>query len=191
MKKLALIFIFDTYADNEPSYLAVALNAQDSPYIAKTVSLDKQPKTSMGGFKVIPDYSIDDCPMDFSLLVLTGGLAWLTPANEPVLKLVKYAVENKIPVAAICNACNFMAEHGFLDHIKHTGNTLQFMKSQAPHYKGDANFLEEQVACDGNIITANGTAVLEFTRTVLKYIKYKEDKEIDDFYYQNKLGFYH
>ena len=191
MKKLALIYISDSFADHEPPYLSIALNANDSPYICKTVSLNLEPKTSMGGFRVIPDYSIENCPMDFSLLMLCGGMSWLSQVNEPVLKLVKHAVDNNIPVGAICNACNFMAEHGFLDNIKHTGNTLEFIKSQAPHYKGESNFVEQQAVCDGNIVTANGTAVLEFTREVLKLIKFKKDEEVDDFYNQYKLGFYH
>ena len=68
--------------------------------------------------------------------------------NNDVFPLVEYAVKNHIPVGAICNAVNFMAENGFLNEIKHSGNTLKFMKSQAPHYKGDKNFLEEQAVCD-------------------------------------------
>lgn len=77
--------------------------------------------------------------------------------NDGVKPVVEYAVEHHIPVGAICNAANFMAENGYLDNIKHSGNTLEYMKSQAPHYKGDNNFIEKQAVCDSGIITANGT----------------------------------
>ncbi|MDR0980580.1 MAG: hypothetical protein LBL85_02150 [Methanocalculaceae archaeon] len=54
--------------------------------------------------------------------------------NDSGLPVVAYAVEKHIPVGA-CNAANFMVDHGYLDEISHTGNTLEFMmKSQALHY---------------------------------------------------------
>ena len=190
MKKEILVFIFDTYADWEPAYICAELNAPDTGYVVKTISLDKEPKTSMGGFRAIPDYSIDSFPKDFHLLILCGGLAWMEQKNDGVLPLVDYAVKHRIPVGAICNACNFMAEHGYLDHVKHTGNTLEFVKSQAPHYNGDGNFLEKQAVCDGGIITANGTGELEFAREILMLLEVKEMGDIEGWYQFQKRGFY-
>lgn len=117
-------------------------NATD--YIVKTLSLVKNPVISMGGFRVLPDYPVDDFPNEFRLLVLTGRLAWKEQKNNVVLPIVDYAVKKHIPVGAICDAANFMAENGYLDKIKHSGNTLEFMKSQAPHYNGKQNFIEKQ-----------------------------------------------
>ncbi|WP_278281591.1 hypothetical protein [Clostridium puniceum] len=37
-----------------------------------------------------------------------------------------------------------MAEDGYLDNIKHLGNTLEYMKSQAPHYKVIAILLRDK-----------------------------------------------
>ena len=90
--------------------------------------------------------------------------------NDAVLPLVNYAVQNKIPVAA---ACNFMADNGFLDNIRHTGNTLKFMKEQAPNYKGEKLFCKQQAICDNNIITANSSAALEFACEIFKLLKIK------------------
>lgn len=191
MKKQVLIFIFDSYADWEPAYLSSELNSSETEYVVKTISLDKEPKVSMGGFRVLPDYSIDDFPRDFSLLVLSGGLAWMEQKNNAVLSLVDYAVKHHIPVGAICNAANFMAENGYLDNIKHSGNTLEFMKSQAPHYKGEKNFIERQAVCDANIITSNGSGVLEFTREILTLLEAKPETKILEWYHLNKIGFYH
>lgn len=173
MKKEILVFIFNGYADWEPAYVCAELNSSDTDYIVRTISLDKNPKVSMGGFHVLPDYSIADYPVNFSLLILAGGKAWAEQKNNEVLPLVEYAVSNHIPVGAICNAVNFMAENGFLNEIKHSGNTLEFMKSQAPHYKGDKNFLEEQAVCDANIITANGSGTLEFAKKNINVAKRK------------------
>lgn len=190
MKKEVLVFIFDGYADWEPAYVCAELNSSDSDYVVRTISLDKDPKESMGGFHVLPDYSLADHPSTFSLLILTGGNAWAEQKNNEVLPLVEYAVINNIPVGAICNAVNFMAENGFLNDIRHSGNTLDYMKSQAPHYTGDKYFLEEQAVCDSNIITANGSGTLEFAKKILSLLKVKPEHAIADWYNLNKVGFY-
>lgn len=124
------------------------------------------------------------------MLLLIGGDAWMKQKNNAIEPAVEYAMKHHIPVAAICNATNFMAEKGYLDNIRHSGNTLTYMKSQAPHYKGHCNFLEEQAVCDSGIITANGTASLEFAREIMLYLNVKPVEKIDQWYKFNKVGFY-
>lgn len=190
MKKEVLFFIFDGYADWEAAYLSSELNSTDSEYVVKTVSLDKESKISMGGFCVLPDYSVDDFPQDFHLLILCGGVAWIEQKNDAVQQVVDYAVKKHIPVGAICNAANFMAEKGYLDNISHTGNTLEFMKSQAPNYRGEQHFIEQQAVCDAGIITANGSGALEFTKEILLLLGTKPKEKIMEWYNLNKFGFY-
>lgn len=190
MKKEILVFIFDGYAEWESAYVCSKLNEAESGYIVKTISFDKEPKTSMGGFRVIPDYSINDYPKEFSMLILIGGDAWLKKKNNDAKKLVEYAVSNSIPVGAICGATIFLGEMGFLDNVMHTSNTLEFMKELAPNYKGDKKYIEKQAVCDGNIITANGTAALEFAREILLKLKTGAEKDIKSWYEFHKLGFY-
>ena len=190
MKKEVLVFIFDGYADWESAYVCTELNAPETEYTVKTLSLDKQAKVSMAGFKVLPDYSVEDFPKQFSLLLLTGGYAWMQQLNDAVLPVVKYAVERNIPVAAICNAANFMAQQGYLDQIAHSGNTVSFMQQQASQYKGADRFLEKQAVSDKNIITANGSATLEFARDILLLLKAKPEAEILNWYKMHKDGYY-
>ena len=159
--KQILVFIFDGYADWEPAYVCAQLNAPGTGYAVKTIGLDRAPKVSMGGFRVTPDFTVADYPRDAGLLLLTGGTAWLERKNDAVLPVVRELVRCHIPVAAICNAVNFLAENGFLDQRRHTGNTLPFLKSQAPHYKGEAYFVEAEAVCDNGILTANGFGALE------------------------------
>lgn len=166
------------------------LNALETDYIIKTLSLDKEPKISMGAFRIIPDYSVDDFLTDFSLLILSDELAWMEQKNNAVLPIVECAVKNSISVGAICNAVNFMAESGFLDKIEHSENTLEFMQSQAPHYLGGQYFLEKQAICDSNIITANDSGTLEFAKEILLLLKAKPEISIAQWYKQNKSGFY-
>lgn len=190
MKKEILVFIFDGYADWEPAFVCSELNSSDTQYAVKTISLDTAPKLSMGGFRVLPDYAVTDFPSNFALLILTGGYAWLERKNDAVLPVVEYAVKHHIPVGAICNAATFMAENGYLDNIRHTGNSLEFMSTNAPHYRGAQYFQEKQAVCDSTIVTANGSGALEFGRELLSLLHAKPPEAIADWYSLNKTGFY-
>lgn len=190
MKKEVLVFIFDGYADWEIAYVCAELMEAGHDHVIRTISADGQPKTSMGGLRVAADYSLAEPPETFSMLILPGGMAWLTQANDHVLPLVGYALRHDILVGAICNACNFMAENGYLDTRRHTGNTLAFMQSQSPHYHGEELFVERQAVYDQGVITANGSAALEFAREILLLLKAKPEDEISAWYHLNKDGFY-
>ena len=190
MKKEILTFIFDGYADWESAYICSELNSLETDYIVKTLSLDKEAKISMGGFHVVPDYSINDYPEKFEMLILIGGDAWMEEKNNDIKPIVDYAVENNIPVAAICGATFFMGENGYLDNRKHSSNTLEFLKLKAPHYKGDSNYIEKQAVSDCNVITANGTATLEFAKEIMLYLNIRSEDKINEWYEFHKLGNY-
>jgi len=110
---------------------------------------------------------------------LISRYAWMEQKNNTIQPVVEYSIQDHIPVAAICNAANFMAENGYLNNIRHSGNTLKFMKSQSPHYKGNSNFIEKQAVECSDIITANVTASLEFAREIMLYLNVKPVEKID------------
>ncbi|WP_320129810.1 type 1 glutamine amidotransferase family protein [uncultured Sphaerochaeta sp.] len=190
MKRKVLVFISESFADWESAYICSTLNAPESNCNIKTLSLDTKPKTSMGGFRVLPDYCVEDFPKEFDLLLLIGGLSWKEKKNNAVLPVVEYASKKHIPIGAICDAVGFLAEQGYLDTIKHSGNSLQGIKDQAPHYKGELNFVEKQAVCDSAIITANGTAPLEFAREILLLLKVMPVETVQEWYGFHKTGFY-
>lgn len=69
MKKEILFVLLKDFADWEGAYIAPNLNAgvepgSESKYIVKTVSVRKEPVVSIGGFKVLPGYGINDIPAD-------------------------------------------------------------------------------------------------------------------------------
>lgn len=190
MKKEILTFIFDGYADWESAYICSQLNAPETDYVVKTLSFDKEPKISIGGFRTIPDYSINDYPKEFAMLILIGGNAWMEEKNNDIKPIVDHAISYNIPVAAICGATFFMGENGYLDNRKHSSNTLEFLKSQAPHYKGESNYIEKQAVSDSNVITANGTATLEFTKEIMLCLNAKPADKINEWYKFHKWGNY-
>lgn len=190
MKKNVLVFISDEFADWEIGYICAALNSNDSEYVIKTIALNKEEKISIGGLRVLPDYSIEDYPKDYCLLILAGGFGWSRNENNEVLPLVKETIKRKIPLGAICDAVTFLAKNEFLNNIKHSGNSLEYIKSQSPAYKGDNLYVEKQAVCDSNIITANGSAALEFCKEILSLLKAKPEEEILSEYLLHKNGYY-
>lgn len=195
MKKEIIFVILNGFADWEAAHLAVCVNTGVKPgrpikYTAKTLSLTKDPVISIGGFRVLPDYDIHTLPDDYAGLVLVGGDNWFSPEAEFIVPLVeKMFRENKL-VAGICNASVFLGKHGFLNHVKHTSNTLDYLKNMAGEkYTGETNYIEKQAVCDGNIVTANGTAQLEFCREILYALNADEPEIIEESYSFYKKGF--
>jgi hypothetical protein len=95
-----------------------------------------------------------------------------------------------IVVGAICNAVSFMAAHGFLNGVRHTGNTLGMLqKWGGANYTGEELYEERQAVRDGNVVTANGTGQLEFTRECLLALSADTPEAIEASYKFNKEGF--
>ncbi|UQZ85827.1 putative protease YdeA [Paenibacillus konkukensis] len=185
------IFITDGFADWEASYAAAELNNPDNGYRVKTVAIDTKPKTSMGGFQVIPHYDLTKDPVqaEIAMLIVPGGTGWREDVNQQAARLVKRCLDNGIPVAAICDATTMLARHGFLDNVKHTGNRLEWMKQGAPDYRGDVGYIEAQSVSDSLVITANGSAAAEFTRHILEKLGVYEGKKLEEWYAIVKKGY--
>ena len=194
MSKEVIVIFLNEFADWESAFIAPALNAGIEPgrpvkYTVKTLSLTKELVVSIGGIKVLPDYDLQTMPENYAGIILVGGMQWFTPEAQQLVPLVERAISNKKVVAAICNASVFMGINGFLNNIKHTSNTLDYLKQIAgTKYSGDDNYINEQAVRDGNIITANGTGYLEFCREILYALDADISEKIDGYYNFNKSG---
>ncbi|MDX8344567.1 type 1 glutamine amidotransferase family protein [Rossellomorea sp. YZS02] len=187
MKKV-LVFLTDGFADWEASYVTAELNKSWTGYEVQTVAIDKDPKVSMGGLKVLPDYSMDDVLPDFHMLIMPGGTTWREEKNQKIQKLVKECFDKNISVAAICDATTFLGMNGFLDHHKHTGNSLPYLKEGAPEYRGEEHYITTPSVRDNGLVTANGTAALEFSRNILLELNVGDEKGIQNWYEHFKKG---
>lgn len=186
--------ILEQFADYEYPFLAAALQEriQDktSPYEVKTISVSKSPVKSIGGFAVLPDYSVEDYPADYAGLILIGGTAWRTEEAKKMAPLLKQAFSNGKVVGAICDATVFLGMNGLLNDKKHTSNTLEdLMEGAQENYSGRDDYIKAQAVRDGNLITANGTACLEFAKEVLTALEAYPADYIEKNYQFFKLGF--
>ncbi|VDG96928.1 Uncharacterized protease ydeA [Lysinibacillus sphaericus] len=184
--KRALFLILDKYADWEGAYLSSTLNQREG-WTVSTVSLDEV-VSSIGGFKTSVDYIIASEPKSYDLLVMVGGYSW-SHDNKKILPLIKKTFQNNIPIGAICGAVDFLAKNGFLNNHDHTGNSLDYWNDYE-NYNPTSRFFEKQAVKDKNLVTANGTAPIEFTNLILELIEFDTHENIEKITYMNRFGFY-
>ena len=190
--KTILFFILEQYADWEAAYLSSAVNMLgQGGFEIKTVSLAREAVMSIGGFKTIPDYDIYSAPEDYEALILVGGMTWRTPEARRASALAADCFKKGKILGGICDASAFLGTAGLLNGVRHTSNDPDDLKQWAGEfYTGGSLYVHKQAVRDGNIITANGTAALEFAREVLLALKVASDDKINDWYNFHKLGYY-
>lgn len=194
--KSVICILLDNFADWEAAFLAPALRGGPMPedtgkYRVLFASPEARTVHSLGGLTVQPDCGLDALPDDCAGLILVGGLDWQTPEAEAVAPMVREAFARGLVVGAICNATGFLAAHGWLNDVRHTGNTVEMLKAWGgPNYTGERLYEERQAVQDRNVITANGTGYLEFTRECLAALDADTPEAIARFYDFNKHGFY-
>lgn len=191
-----LYILLPDFAEHEMVYIAEAVASDEyalkelPKYINKIVAPTLDPVKSIGGFRTVPDYSFDTMPDDYAALVMIGGFGWQTPIADKVTPIVAKAIANKKIVGAICNAASFMARNGFLNDIKHTGNGVDQLKQWGgDNYTNSSMYQHRQAVTDKNIVTANGSATLEFARELLLLLENDTPERIEMFYQFNKQGF--
>jgi len=199
MKKEVFIVLLDRFADWETAFLApvlrsgIQLGPDTTPgrYEVKYMTPGGRPVRSMGGLCVEADCDLSALPETAAGLVLAGGTGWQTPEAEQVAGRVGEALARNIPVGAICNATLFLAAHGFLNAVQHTGNTAEMMELWGgSRYTGRPLYRERQAVSDGGIVTANGSASLEFARELLRLLDADTPERIEAWYVFNRNGFY-
>lgn len=167
-RKCAL-FLFDGYADWEPSLVTAGLNTY-SDFSIQSFSITGKPVTSMGGLVVTPTTSLKAIGKDFDLLILPGGNAWENGKNEEVIPLIKEAIQSRKIVAAICAATTALADAGILNTIPHTSNGKGYLETHSKNYSGQQHYVETPSVASDNIVTANGAGMIEFAHEIYKAV---------------------
>ena len=131
--KTVLFVLLDQFADWESAFLAPALRGGIMPgrpgrHAVRYATPGGVPVRSIGGMTLTPDCDTETLPDDCAGLILVGGMSWATPETERIVPLVREALSHGILVGAICNAASFLAAHGFLNGVRHTGNGLEMLR---------------------------------------------------------------
>jgi len=189
--KTVLFALLDQYADWEGAYLAAWLTELgQGRYCVRTLGLTRAPIRSIGGFTTLPDYTVSSAPVDFAGLILIGGKSWRTGGAKRLAPLVERAAAEGRVLGGICDGAAFLGTLGVLNRADHTANDLDDLKQWAgAAYTGEARFFRRQAVRDSRLVTANGTAALEFAREVLLALEAAPADRIQELYEFHKRGF--
>ena len=192
MKKTILFVILQQYADWEAAYISSAITMLgQGQYDIKTVALSKDYVQSIGGFRVLPDYDIASVPQDYEALILIGGMTWRDENARQMKVLVEECYQKGKILGGICDASAFLGTVGVLNDVTHTSNDMNDLKQWAGSvYTGETKHIAKQAVRDKNIITANGTAPMEFAKELLLALNVASEEKISEWYNFHKLGYY-
>lgn len=192
MNRTVYLYVFDTMSDWEIGYAAAELNSGRyfrkglAPAKIVTVGMEGAPVTTMGGLKILPDRTVEECSIqNGDALILPGGNTWTEAIHMPILNLAEKCVKEGIVVGAICGATFGLAQAGLLNSRSHTSNDLAYLKMVCPSYTGEACYKMESAVTDGTLITASGVAPLEFTVHLLKVLDVWSPATVDAWYRLN------
>jgi putative intracellular protease/amidase len=166
---------YDTFVDWEIGYAIAHINKplwhrQPGRFAVTTVGANRDPITTMGGMRIIPDTTLDDVgPQDSAMLILAGSDIWGTDQFTPFADKARGFLDAGVPVAAICGATGGLALAGLLDDREHTSNAAEFL--QGVGYAGGHLYRDEPAVTDRDLITASATAPVEFARAILERLE--------------------
>ncbi|WP_428986383.1 type 1 glutamine amidotransferase family protein [Streptomyces camelliae] len=173
--------VYDSLADWETGHTAAYLAR--AGYEVVTVGPGREPVTSIGGLRILPDLALDELrPEDSSLLILPGADLWSAGDGlAPFARAARAFLDAGVPVAAICGATAGLAREGLLDDRAHT-SASPFYLAQAPGYAGGDRYVEADAVTDGGLVTAGPTEPVAFAREVLRLLGVYEGEVLDAWY---------
>jgi putative intracellular protease/amidase len=188
------LYVLDTMADWEPGFATAELNTgrffrPGAPRLrVRTCAATRKPVTSMGGLRIEPDVEVAEIrPEEAALLLLPGGETWLEPGHAAVLAKAREFLAAGVPVAAICGATLALAGAGLLDDRAHTSNAPEFLQQFCPGYAGGPLYQAGPAVTGGDVVTASGTAPLEFAVEIFKRLDVFSEETLEAWHKLHKL----
>ena len=185
------LLLAEGMADWEPGYAVAGLRHWANVPV-RTVGFTRDPITTMGGLRLLPDIALAELPAGADavrLLILPGGNLWEgeypSSALEPVLKNLNAA---DVPIAAICGATIAVARAGLLRGRRHTSNGDDYLARFAPGTTAASDFVEELATRDRGMVTASGLGPVEFAHEIFAELAVFSAAELAEFLELYKHG---
>jgi putative intracellular protease/amidase len=163
------VAVYDTLADWEVGHLLAELRTgrfTGTPFDVVTVAESREPVTTMGGLRIVPDALLADLePADSDLLVLPGADIWDVGGGEAFAAAAGRFLEAGVPVAAICGATAGLARAGLLDERTHTSVAAEYLA--ATGYAGGDRYVDARAVVDGDLVTAGPQSPVQFARSTM------------------------
>jgi len=172
--KVALLY-YDEFSEFE--VVLIGLIFRQHNFI--TIALEDREYRSEEGQRFLVDQVIQDVdPNEIDLLVIPGGDPELLVNNFELKIFVESLVAKNMKVAGICGGACVLAGYGILNGKRCTG-LGSGRNPNIPEYQyfSDTVFLDDHVVVDGNIITAQGQAYVEFAFELARQMELRENQE--------------
>jgi len=177
----AHIALYNNLADWEIGYLLVELRTgrfTGRPWQIVSVAESREPITSMGGLRMVPDMILDDLdPGDSNLLILPGADLWDAGDGAAFADAATRFLDAGVPVAAICGATSGLARAGLLDKRRHTSAVAGYLI--ATGYAGSDHYVNERAVVDGDLITAGPQSPVQFACATLRRLSLASDRTLE------------
>jgi putative intracellular protease/amidase len=181
MNRTAHVALYDTLADWEVGHLLAELHSgrfTGTRFEVVTVAESRDPITTMGGVRMVPDALLADLePAESELLILPGADMWDAGGGEAFAAAAGRFLDAGVPVAAICGATAGLARAGLLDERNHTSAAPEYLA--ATGYAGGDRYLHERAVVDGDLITAGPQSPVQFACATLKRLGLATDRTLD------------
>jgi putative intracellular protease/amidase len=172
--KIAL-FYYDGFSEFEVVLVCLIFRRHDFV----TIALENREYRSEEGQRFCVDHILKDVDVDaIDLLVIPGGEPEVLVNNPELKSFVEDLVAHNKKVAGICGGAALLAGLGVLRGKKCTG--LGSGKNpDIPEYQyfSESTFVDDHVVVDGNIITAQGQAYVEFAFELARQMHLSEREE--------------
>ena len=179
--RTAHLALFDTLADWEVGHLVAELRTGRFTGIRfdiVTVAESREPITTMGGVRMVPDALLADLePSASELFILPGGDMWDSGGGEAFTAAAACILNAGVPVAAICGATAGLARAGLLDERNHTSAAAEYLS--ATGYRGGDRYVDERAVADGDLITAGPQSPVQFTCATLRRLGLASERTLD------------
>lgn len=128
---------------------------ESSPFQVVLIAETKDPVVATGGLRVLPDYSLEDCP-PLNILVVPGG--WGTRKeinNEKLLNWIRARAGEVQTLSSVCTGSVLLGKAGLLDGRRATTHwrALPWMREVLPQVIVEDSW---HVIVDDNIYTSAG-----------------------------------
>ncbi|MED0991055.1 DJ-1/PfpI family protein [Bacillus nitratireducens] len=177
MKK-ALIFLFDGFAEFEVNVASLFLKSKEFEIITATV--DGKAVTGEGGFLCQPHVSIEHIEVvDYEVFIVPGGHIFHHLENEQLLSIVSELHKQNKWIAGICAGTALLHAAGVLN-MKKFSTSLTSDEEQLAHLHEWKYKQKKDVTVDGKVITAVGSAYVEFAAEIMKQLNLFNEDEVNE-----------
>ncbi|MFX0030038.1 MAG: DJ-1/PfpI family protein [Candidatus Hermodarchaeota archaeon] len=177
--KTILCYLYDGFVDFETVLACSGMNGGDDLEIVY-IAYDNLPLKSSGGLTVFPDKIVSEITEtgDIDGLLIPGGSEReLKPELEELIKNLN--TEKKL-IAAICAGPEFLAKAGILKGRRYTTSQTPevYKERNEPDPFPRKTYEECRIIQDGNLITAQGHAFIDFAFKIWDWFNaYENDEE--------------